>query len=79
MRSNTPNSQTIVQTALRVNFEMTNVPRHEAWNIGMNLMKSSMQEVRNRGYEICNAIRIVTPEYGSSTDLEDLRDHGNPA
>lgn len=72
---------------LRTIIEIPNwtAPPHEAWNVAMNLLKSSMYETRLRGYEL--ALFMVetgtTPLNEEEAVIRDklatFLDKGNPA
>lgn len=74
-----------VETRVEVDFivpEQT-LQRHTMWNAGMNLLKSSMQEVRNTGFDMCTAVLDFDKENGKATlgkriDIREFQDFGNP-
>ena len=57
--------------------------RHAMWNAGMNLLKSSMQETRLVGYDMCETVLDHDMENGKATlgrriDLRNFLANGNP-
>ena len=59
------------------------LPRHVAWNAGMNLLKSSMMETRRIGYNVCEAILDHDMDLGKATRSKRVQNrnhlaYGNP-
>lgn len=74
-----------VETRTEVDFivpEQT-LQRHTMWNAGMNLLKSSMKETRQTGFEMCEVCLDYDKSKGQSTygrriKNRDLLANGNP-
>lgn len=74
-----------VETRIEVDFivpEQT-LPRHTMWNAGMNLLKSSMPDVRRTGYEMCETVLDHDQDQGIATlgkriNNRNLLANGNP-
>jgi len=72
-----------IKMQMIVHLPELTLERFKAWNMGMNLLKSSLPDVREIGFNICRAISMqdkLNPLELKSrlTELESLLTNGNP-